>query len=144
MIRTALLDDTDTECSDRASASALEGGQAVAESDDALDLDDDSEDEYEPRTDVSTYINANYVPGPEGEPQAYVAAMGPLNNTIEAFWRMVWLLDSPAIVMTTPLVRSVHKLVQVVRRVVVVRGGLWWEGLKRCTQKQGCKGSSAV
>jgi len=64
------------------------------------------EDEYEPRTDVSTYINANYVPGPEGEPQAYVAAMGPLNNTIEAFWRMVWLLDSPAIVMTTPLAEN--------------------------------------
>lgn len=33
--------------------------------------------------------------------------MGPLDNTIEAFWRMVWMEDSPAIVMTTPMVSAV-------------------------------------
>ncbi|EGD81502.1 hypothetical protein PTSG_02219 [Salpingoeca rosetta] len=64
------------------------------------------EDEYEPRTEISTYINANYIPGPQGQPREYVAAMGPLDNTIEAFWRMVWMLDSPAIVMTTPLAEN--------------------------------------
>eukprot|EP00049_Salpingoeca_infusionum_P012780 m.237413 g.237413 ORF g.237413 m.237413 type:complete len:385 (+) comp15269_c0_seq2:1230-2384(+) len=36
----------------------------------------------------------------------YIASMGPLDNTIEAFWRMVWMADSPAVVMTTPMSES--------------------------------------
>ncbi|EDQ92122.1 uncharacterized protein MONBRDRAFT_2085, partial [Monosiga brevicollis MX1] len=64
------------------------------------------EDEYEPWTSVSTYINANYIAGYSSQPREYIAAMGPLDNTIEAFWRMVWMVKSPAIVMTTPMMEQ--------------------------------------
>eukprot|EP00055_Hartaetosiga_balthica_P011646 m.53702 g.53702 ORF g.53702 m.53702 type:complete len:579 (-) comp7680_c0_seq1:432-2168(-) len=61
------------------------------------------EDHYEPKSAISMYINANFIPGFDLEPRSYIAAMGPLDNTIEAFWRMTWMVNSPAIIMTTPM-----------------------------------------
>lgn len=52
---------------------------------------------------LSTYINANYIRGYEGEERAYVATQGPLPHTVRDFWRMVAYLKPPAIVMITRL-----------------------------------------
>ncbi len=64
------------------------------------------DDDHEPKTSISEYINANYITSFNGQPREYIAAMGPLDCTIEAFWRMVFSNRSPAIVMTTPLMEN--------------------------------------
>ncbi|XP_063045355.1 tyrosine-protein phosphatase non-receptor type 5 isoform X2 [Engraulis encrasicolus] len=50
---------------------------------------------------LSTYINANYLRGYDGEERAYIATQGPTVNTVGDFWRMVWQERSPIIVMIT-------------------------------------------
>ncbi|XP_059881223.1 receptor-type tyrosine-protein phosphatase R isoform X2 [Delphinus delphis] len=52
---------------------------------------------------LSTYINANYIRGYSGKEKAFIATQGPMINTVNDFWQMVWQEDSPVIVMITKL-----------------------------------------
>lgn len=38
-----------------------------------------------------------------GEEKTYIATQGPMINTVNDFWQMVWQEDSPVIVMITKL-----------------------------------------
>ncbi|XP_067096792.1 tyrosine-protein phosphatase non-receptor type 7-like [Osmerus mordax] len=49
------------------------------------------------------YINANYIKGYEGIHRAYIATQGPMANTVQDFWEMVWQEQSAIIVMITKL-----------------------------------------
>lgn len=55
---------------------------------------------------TTTYINANYITGYEGRPNAFIATQGPMSHTICDFWRMIWHTGAPAIVMITKLVEK--------------------------------------
>eukprot|EP00051_Salpingoeca_urceolata_P033867 m.22546 g.22546 ORF g.22546 m.22546 type:complete len:584 (+) comp6858_c0_seq2:548-2299(+) len=54
----------------------------------------------------STYINANFVRGYDGDPKAYIAAMGPKPLTLTSFWRMIFQHNVSAIIMLTGLVEK--------------------------------------
>ncbi|XP_021339451.1 receptor-type tyrosine-protein phosphatase mu-like isoform X1 [Mizuhopecten yessoensis] len=53
----------------------------------------------------SDYINADYIDNVEAK-KFYVATQGPLPNTTDDFWRMVWFLNSGKIVMLENLVEN--------------------------------------
>ncbi|XP_043565684.1 receptor-type tyrosine-protein phosphatase R-like isoform X2 [Chiloscyllium plagiosum] len=59
----------------------------------------------------NTYINANYIRGYGGQQRAYIATQGPMINTVNDFWRMVWQEDCPVIVMITKLKEKNEKCV---------------------------------
>lgn len=54
----------------------------------------------------SDYINANYVTGPKNTRGYYIATQGPLQSTVDDFWRMVWEQQSKVILMLTHLVEN--------------------------------------
>ncbi|XP_038383701.1 receptor-type tyrosine-protein phosphatase H isoform X1 [Canis lupus familiaris] len=53
----------------------------------------------------SDYINASFMPGLEN-PQEFIAAQGPLPQTVGDFWRLVWEQQSHTLVMLTNCVES--------------------------------------
>ena len=42
--------------------------------------------------------------GPKDEPQFYIATQGPLESTVNDFWRMVWETQSKVVVCLTDIV----------------------------------------
>ena len=48
----------------------------------------------------SDYINANWIPGPEGD-KSFIATQGPVPDAYFSFWQMVWETNSNVIVMLT-------------------------------------------
>ncbi|XP_059160119.1 mucin-17-like [Physella acuta] len=56
----------------------------------------------------TSYINANYITGPNKNYQYYIATQAPTEGTITDFWTMVWQQQSKAIVMLTQLQEDGH------------------------------------
>lgn len=53
---------------------------------------------------LSSYINANFISGYKNEPKSYIAAQGPMSNTISDFWLMIWNENVSCVVMITKLI----------------------------------------
>jgi len=49
----------------------------------------------------SGYINANWIKGYNGKEKTYVACQGPLAETVDDFWNMIWTQQIHVIVMLT-------------------------------------------
>lgn len=61
--------------------------------------------EQQPGIDGSDYINASYIDGYR-EKAAFIATQGPLPDTMEDFWRLVWEKNTACVVMLTQLVEN--------------------------------------
>ncbi|XP_054836818.1 tyrosine-protein phosphatase non-receptor type 7 [Eublepharis macularius] len=59
-----------------------------------------------------SYINANYIRGYDGQEKAYIATQGPMLNTVNDFWTMVWQEQVPLIVMLTKLKEEKEKCIR--------------------------------
>ncbi|XP_063428115.1 receptor-type tyrosine-protein phosphatase T-like [Mytilus trossulus] len=60
----------------------------------------------------SDYINASFIHG-YGQVRKYIASQGPLDHTVNDFWRMVWQCDCGKIVMLTNVFEEgKHKCIQ--------------------------------
>ncbi|XP_069489690.1 tyrosine-protein phosphatase non-receptor type 7 isoform X1 [Ambystoma mexicanum] len=59
----------------------------------------------------NSYINANYIRGFEGQEKVFIATQGPMMNTVNDFWEMVWQEDVPVIIMITKLKEGKEKCV---------------------------------
>ncbi|KAF7238915.1 Tyrosine-protein phosphatase non-receptor type 7 [Varanus komodoensis] len=57
------------------------------------------------------YINANYIRGYAGREKTYIATQGPMLNTVNDFWAMVWQEEAPLIVMLTKLKEEKEKCI---------------------------------
>ncbi|XP_048341849.1 receptor-type tyrosine-protein phosphatase eta isoform X2 [Sphaerodactylus townsendi] len=53
----------------------------------------------------SDYVNANYIPGYNSKKE-FIAAQGPLPNTVQDFWRMIWEKSIHTIVMLTKCIEQ--------------------------------------
>ncbi|KAL8179224.1 UNVERIFIED_CONTAM: Tyrosine-protein phosphatase non-receptor type 7 [Gekko kuhli] len=58
-----------------------------------------------------SYINANYIRGYDGQEKVYIATQGPMLNTVNDFWMMVWQEQVPVIVMLTKLKEEKEKCI---------------------------------
>ncbi|GFS46749.1 receptor-type tyrosine-protein phosphatase T [Trichonephila inaurata madagascariensis] len=54
------------------------------------------------------YINASYIDGYR-RPREYIVTQGPLENTVNDFWRMIWQENTPVIVMLMDIVENGKK-----------------------------------
>ncbi|XP_077324847.1 receptor-type tyrosine-protein phosphatase R isoform X2 [Lithobates pipiens] len=63
------------------------------------------------RDTLNTYINANFIKGYSGTEKTFIATQGPMINTVNDFWQMVWQEDVPVIVMITKLKEKNEKCV---------------------------------
>nr|XP_056707926.1 receptor-type tyrosine-protein phosphatase eta-like [Euleptes europaea] len=54
---------------------------------------------------TNDYINANYMPGYNSKKE-FIAAQGPLPNTVQDFWRMIWEKSIHTIVMLTKCIEQ--------------------------------------
>jgi protein tyrosine phosphatase len=53
-------------------------------------------------TGLDNYINASHIAAPVGEEEChYIACQGPLPQTCEHFWQMIWEQDVSVIMMLT-------------------------------------------
>ena len=68
--------------------------------------------------------------GPPHKDHAYIVCQGPLEGTVEDFWRMVWEQGAKTIVMVTGEVEEGKRACE--RSVVGVGGGGWGCGAFPC------------
>lgn len=57
----------------------------------------------------ATYIHANFVGFPNSDPKKFICTQGPLPETIEDFWSMVWQEGCRCIIMLCNYLEKVEK-----------------------------------
>ncbi|XP_032749454.1 tyrosine-protein phosphatase non-receptor type 5 [Rattus rattus] len=78
----------------------------------------------DPEDPLSSYINANYIRGYNGEEKVYIATQGPIVSTVADFWRMVWQERTPIIVMITNIEEMNEKCTEYWPEEQVVHDGV--------------------
>lgn len=59
--------------------------------------------ENQPADTIEQYINANYIKGPKEEPHFYIGCQGPMEETVQDFWQMIWENQCKIIIQLTDL-----------------------------------------